>query len=274
MKKDNKLPEEEQVQLHKILPPEKPEVPEEGFVPYCAAADADTRTKRKTVILIVLAAVLLLLTLGVFLARRMNFYRKTLNALTFDYRTGEAVNENSANDLGAIAKKISAQMEGKKVHASAVTYSFNVDGGMYTDIASYDYTRNGAESLLDVRTASEKSLFSKKLSLRSTGSAIDRKKGSKWVTAEGEYIPDLYDYFFATEDHGDITLECCDAYETDINSKIYNCEIWLMQQGAAVDANFTTLYRYYDGETLAGVRILYSTDTVMDVYDVKSYEFN
>ena len=106
MKKENTPPEEEQIVLHSILPPEEAEKPEEGFVPYCADAksDSDRRTGRKTVTLIVLAGVLLLIPLGVYLTRLLNFYNKTLNGLSFDYRNGEETDESSAENPGEISR--------------------------------------------------------------------------------------------------------------------------------------------------------------------------
>lgn len=276
MSKEKKQPEEDAVQLHSILPPDEPEVPEEGFVPYCADAksDGDKRLGRKAVILIVLAALLVLVPVFVFTARRLNFFHKTINQLAFDYREGETADENHAEQFGGYSLKISEQMKDKQVSVSAVTYSFNDKGGMFTDVASYDYTKNGAESVLDVCIGSEKSLFSKKMTLRNNGSRTEMKKGSGWEADNDAYVPPLSDFFFGTKNHGDISFECCDGYETVVGKTNYNCEIWLMQAGSDSNAEYYTLYRYFDGGKLAAVRVLVSTDTLMDVYDIRSYSFS
>lgn len=275
--KDEKTPaENEAVQLHTILPPDEPEQPEEGFVPYCAEATqiGGGRTRIKTVILIILSALFILMLVFILAARHNNFFRKTVNSLSFDYRNGEAADEISSDDPGQYSRRLSEQMNGNQFTADANVYTFDEKGGMFAEISNYNYTKNSAEQILQVRSGTEKSVFTDCLTLRSNGSLTERKKGSNWVQTTDEYIPPLCDYFFETQSHGNILLNCHDAFDTIIGSTNYHCEIWLMQEGTDSNAVYFTLYRYFDGSKLAGVRVLASTDTLMDVYDIQSYSFS
>ena len=44
-----------------------------------------------------------------------------------------------------------------------------------------------------------------------------------------------------------------------------------MEDSTGSQTVYTTLYRYYSGNRLAGVRILFDYDRIMEVYDIKSY---
>ena len=57
----------------------------------------------------------------------------------------------------------------------------------------------------------------------------------------------------------------------NVDGKNYTCELWLMEDNSGSKTVYTTIYRYYDGSRLAGVRLLFDYDDLMEVYDIKNY---
>ena len=79
---------------------------------------------------------------------------------------------------------------------------------------------------------------------------------------------------FAVENTPNVAYSCYDSYQSVVNGKAYTCEIWLMCKYDSTGEQYNTLYRYYDGGRLAGVRILLGTDELMEVLDIRDYSFS
>ena len=138
-------------------------------------------------------------------------------------------------------------------------------------VTEYVYSHNSSEDTLDIQVGSENALFKKSYSYRRNSSGYQIKTGGEWKSDSEAYIPKLNEYFFGTENHGGMLFECQEASMVSVNGKDYTCELWLMEDNSGSKTVYTTIYRYFNGSRLAGVRILFDFDKLMEVYDVKSY---
>ena len=277
MKQDNSpLRDEEKIILPTLETPDQPELPEEGFVPYCADAesDGDRRQKRKIRILLVLIILIVCIFVFSIVSTKCNFYQKTVKSLRFDYTAGETTDETPDDDPGRCARAISAQIQEKTVTVHTYTYLFDDQGNLSNNISAYDYEKSASGTNMDIRIGSAKSLVTKKRSLRTGASGIEEQKGKTWEVSPDSRIPNLAEWFFATQSHDKIRFECAGAYETIVGKTNYLCEVWLMEDDSKAEPEYTTLYRYYDGSRLAGVRMLKSSEDVMYVFDITDYSFS
>lgn len=244
------------------------------FVPYAAEAFAESEKKNKQffkyVILLSVIVLLIIVYIVMQAAKKNNFYRETVSELTFDYRLGEAVMEDSASRTGKgdIAKSIAESFQNRGVRIRAVQYYLNNDRTMHSDISEYEFTHNGEGDMAEIEIGTVNALFSKTQTVRRNASGVQIKKGSDWEPAEGISLPHLYDYCFAISSYDNNTVLPCDqAYETYVNGSSMICEIWRMQTGNS----YFTVYRYYKSGTLKAIRVLNSQDDLMCVYEIKGY---
>lgn len=257
-----------------LPPPPEDEKPEEGFVPYCAseeAAEQQRNPKKKLIIPLILIVVLILALAVSMIARAFNYYNAVLSKLRFDYREGEGIVSEELNTKGSKAKELSAQIGDRPVHVNAAMYMFDANQKLLDVMSEYDYRHSQQEDILDVHTGSKNSLFMKSFSYRKSPLGNQSKKGSEWVADPDAYVPKLNEYFFGTEDHGGIRYGFQQSSRVEIGGKYYTCELWLMEDASGSQTVYTTLYRYYDDSDLAGVRILFDYDNIMEVYDVRNY---
>lgn len=246
---------------------EREEQPEEGFVPYCGSEEAEAHRKPRLYFVILgIAAVLAVLGLAVLLiGRNFNFYRKTLNTLQFDYRGGESTTSDWTLDKGACAEALSAEIGRQQVTVDAVLYLFGGDSELLGGVSAYHNVHNVNEDVLTARSGSSKWFFTKKTELR-----VGLKNGNAPVT-EDYRKPLLYEMLFGTESHDAYWFECYDTMRASVGTKQYICEIWLMEDDSLAAPSYYTLYRYYLGDKLAGLRVLNDKDEVMEVYDIQDY---
>lgn len=268
------MEEKEKIELPVLPPAPEDEKPEEGFVPYCGsdeAAEEDPRPKKKLILLLILVAALVLVFVISLAARHFNYYHSVLNRLQFDYREGEGVYEGVDDTGGSLAKALSDQIGDSPVQLHTAMYMFDANQKLINYVSEYDYRHDAEGDTLDVKTGTEKSLFKKSFSYRRTMTGNQKRKGSDWEYNSEAYVPKLNEYFFGTQDHGGIRYAFQESSDVEIGGKNYTCELWLMEDASGSQTVYTTLYRYYSGSQLAGVRILFDFDTVMEVYDVRNY---
>ena len=266
---------EQEKEYQPILPPPpEDEKPEEGFVPYCGSEEAKLdmpKSNKKIIILIILIAAAVILTGISIISRKYNFYQSALSALQFDYRQGEVIYDESIDHPGSLAKALSEQIGNRPVHVDTTMYLFDLKQTLQNIMTEYAYSHSADESILEVRTGSEKSLFMKHFTYRASSMGYQKKSGSSWKDDPDAYVPKLNEYFFGTQDHAGIRYGCEQSSEVNVNGKNYTCELWLMEDNSGSKTVYTTIYRYYDGSRLAGVRLLFDYDELMEVYDIKNY---
>ena len=268
------MDEKEQV-YEPILPPSpEDEKPEEGFVPYCGSDEAELaerKPNKKLILLLILIAVFAALLLISVVARKNNFYHAVLQNLRFDYQEGEAVFDENLEAAGSRARALSEEIGNQNLRIDAAMYMFDEKQELQNIMTEYTYSHNNAEDILEVRTGSENALFMKSFTYRRDGVGYQKKSGSSWKNDPEAYVPKLNEYFFGTEDHNGMYFACQQSSDVSVSGKDYTCELWLMEDRSGSQTVYTTIYRYYDGARLAGVRILFDFDTIMEVYDVKNY---
>lgn len=266
---------EQEKEYQPILPPAPDdEKPEEGFVPYCGSDEAETelpKSNKKFVLLISLIIVVVLLAFIMMFARKYNFYQSALNGLQFDYQQGEIVYNESIDSPGSLAASLSEQIGNRPVRVDAAMYLFDQKQNIQNIMTEYSYSHSADESILDVRTGSEKSLFMKHFTYRASSMGYQKKSGSDWKDDPDAYVPKLNEYFFGTQNHAGIRYGCEQSSEVNVDGKDYTCELWLMEDNSGPKTVYTTIYRYYSGSRLAGVRLLFDYDDLMEVYDIKNY---
>lgn len=244
------------------------EAEEAPFVPYVREA-YQTNSKRKKIGLILLAVLALIAALlGGFIlfARHFNFYRKTMDALQFDYRNGESMDEETKNDLAVLSEALAGRIGSTgTVHANVCV--FNEKGALAATVSQYDYSFSPEQEELLIRTGSEDWFLTQNTGLRRKDGKVQEQKGNDWTDSD-ERFPQLYDFFFGTADHDNVKLRCADAYYTGVGSTTYVCELWLMETPNA----YYTVYRYFNHGNLAAVRVLSSKDTLMEVYDITALD--
>lgn len=254
-------------------PPAEPEQPEAGFVPYCAEA-ADEKPKRnwKLVLLIILLILVIIGFCFTLFSRKLNFYSRTLSALNFDYRNGESSAVQDETGDGHYAGNLSQQCKNHQVDLKAVEYTFDESRNISKTLTRYDYSYNVNEVVSEAKIGTANWFLTQKQGYRySKANGLETGNGDKWEPASEGYIPALFTYCFATESNAVESFRWRDTYQTEVNGIQYNCEIWLLCDTGSGSPVYLTLYRYYNGERLAGVRVLSNTDDFMTVYDIQEY---
>jgi len=261
----------------KLKSPDKPEQPEEGFVPYVSevAEQQDTGKKRKIFLMLslILLAVVILIAALLLILPRFNRYHKVMKNLSFDYRD-EIPGEQDLETTGQRSIDIAKELTDQPVRVKAACYLLNSEDKSDGTVAEYEYLSSLGLTQLKTVTSAKKSLKSKTKEVRTRGKGYELYDGSDWKPAEKEFIPDLRDYFFGITSHDNVTIGCYDTYQTTVNGKSYVCEVWLIDEDFPNKTVYSTLYRYYDGNRLAGVIVLHDTDDLKEVYDISSYEIN
>ncbi len=260
-----------------ILEPSDPdEQPEEGFIPYCGSEEAAQTEKRLFSVRHIpffIAGVLALLVLLNLIGRPFNFYHNMLDGLRFDYTEGEIMDEEPMQKHSSISRSIAETIGNKPVHINACLYVMDEKFQVDSIISEYDYQHETGMDTLISRSGSSGSFFTKTVTYRRDGSGTKKKSGSDWKADPNAFVPNLYEFFFGTEDHGAYEFSLYEIHGADVKGMRYTCEIWLMSQTVGSEMLYYTLYRYFDGNQLAGVRVLCDIDTTIEIYDVKSYSF-
>ena len=261
-------------QLTVLLPPDEPEKPEEGFVPYAAEAleAAGKKQKRKVVLLLVLLFLAVAGFVFTFLAKTQNFYQRTLMSLKFNYLEGEIegdVDEFSEGDLSAA---LSDQCRGRQIQAEAVLYTFNEEGALLNSLSTYSYSYTPQEQLLNTCSGASGWFSKKKSQMRLTAeNGFEIMEKGAWKQQQEGSMTLLYDFFFETKSDENKQFQFRQSQKAVIEKKPYTLEVWTLCDKSTGKSIYYTLYRYFSGMTLAGVRVLSSEDKLMDVYDIQSY---
>lgn len=264
------MDENEKVTLAVLPHPEEDEKPEEGFVPYCGSEESKSAKRHPNVKYIVLIVLAVIVCIGLF-GRKCNFYHAVLQNLHFDYREGEAIIEETIEGSGNYARALTDEIAGQPIQVQAAMYMFDEKQNLQNIMSEYDYTHNGVEDILDVKTGSENSMFMKHFTYRKSSAGYQKKSGKSWKEDAEAYVPKLNEYFFGTQDHNGMLFTCEQSSLVSVSGKRYTCELWLMEDNSGSQTVYTTIYRYYDGSRLAGVCLLFDFDTMIEVYDIKNY---
>ena len=265
--------------LSKPEAPEQPEQPEEGFVPYAAEAAEEEKQKGRhrlrVLIPLILLIVVLIAAALLLILPKFNRYHKVMKELSFDYRMRkEEIGDREGITPGMLAAKLATELKDQPLRVKAACYLIDESGKEDGTVVEYNYFSSKGLEQLDTCTSAKDSLRKEEKAVRIAGAGYERKEDGKWVSAENEYIPDLRDYFFGVQTHGAVTVGCYDSYHTTVNGKAYVCEIWLIEEQIGSKTVYNTVYRYYDGEKLAGVIILRDDEKLNEVYDISDYEIN
>ncbi|MBQ8921283.1 MAG: hypothetical protein IJ060_03860 [Oscillospiraceae bacterium] len=264
--------------LQKLESPAEPEKPEEGFVPYAAEAAAEEKSGRKHKKLILIPLILLsviALAAGVLLLlTRFNRYHSVMKNLKFDYRAEEIPGGREGVEQGARSIALADRIGSQPVRVKAAVYLLDDNGKTDQTVLEYNYLSSMGLTQLKTVSSAASSIRSQTTELRTKGEGYETLEDGEWKPAEKGYIPPLYDYFFEVRSHNNITIGCYDTYETQVGGKDYICEIWLIDEQIGDTVQYDTVYRYYDGESLAGVIVLRDSDNWKEVFDIQSYEIN
>ena len=264
-------------QLTILLPPDEPEKPEPGFIPYAAEAmeAADKKQKRKIVLLVILLVLAIAGFVFAFLAKTQNFYQRTLSSLKFNYLDGEIEGEVDEFSEGELSVALSDQCRGKQVQAEAVLYTFNEEAALLNSLSTYSYSYTPQEQQLNICSGASGWFSKKKSQMRLTAeNGFEMKEKGSWTPQQEGSMPLLYDFFFETKSDENKQFQFRGAEKTFIESKPYTLEVWTLCDKSTGKNVYYTLYRYFAGMSLAGVRVLSSEDKLMDVYDVQSYSIS
>lgn len=221
-------------------------------------------------ILVILGTFLVLLFGFILVSRYASLYARTVRNLGFDYRQGEQSSDSLLSNDTSVAVEIASQLQGESVSIDAVTMLFDENGGYTPTLTLYDYHRNDAESTLMMKTCAAFWLPVESTELKQTGDVCYTKSGGDWVQDDSLQIPDLYAYCFSVDEDDGFSLY--QRYSSTVDDDVYLCELWLMEDRSGDETIYNTLYRYYDGDTLCGVRLLPSYSTDMLVFDIREYE--
>lgn len=266
--------EEERIVLPELpQPPEQPEKTEEGFVPYAAeAAQNDRNSTRKVVFVLILVLLIVAFIVVIAFGRKFNFYQETIGTLRFDYRNGEVNGPPIEDAMHSYAVELAQQTRGRQINASIVHYQFDEQKHLEQTVTKYDYAYNVNEVRADIKKGTASWYGAREQTVRRTDTnGYQIMKGSDWVEDDQAYIPPLYTYLFEIGETPTRRFDWHQSYDSVINGKIYTCEIWLLTDTSSGEPVYLTLYRYYDGSTLRGVRIANQFDMTLQVYDVQSY---
>lgn len=246
---------------------EAEEQPEEGFVPYCGSEEFAKRNRPKMYFIILgILAVAAVVGISVLLiGRTFNLYHTVMDTLQFDYRNGEEVTDDLSLEFGGCASALSEQIGRQQVTVDAFMYLYDEDGNLVDAVSEYHNVHNVNEDVLTARSGSKSWAFSQKFEIR-----LPLKNGNPPVTDEYRK-PLLYELMFDTVSHDAYIFECYDTVRSSVNDKPYICEIWLLADYSLEEPSYYTLYRYYQNDKLAGLRVLNARDAAMEVYDIRDY---
>jgi len=257
--------------------PEIKDIPEEGFVPYVTEAETDTKANRKhrLTLLIPVFILVIVLAIAIFLLMipRFNRYQKVMKRISFEYQNEIPGNEDTEN-AGKHALTIAKELGSQPVRVNAVCYLLDDNNRKDNTVSEYEYL--SSQGLVQLKTiiSAKKAYKSSVKEIRTRGNGYEYLDGDDWKPSEKEYIPDFRDYFFGIVSHDNVTIGCYNTYQTTVNGKPYLCEVWLMDEQIGNHTAYSTIYRYYDGQRLAGVIILHDADQIKEVYEITSYEIN
>lgn len=231
----------------------------EPFVPYVTEAmqsESGKKKKRLLILVIVLIVLNVIIVTVTAIGRRHNFYERTMKSLSFDYRSGESVDDAVSLPHGDLARHIAEEIGSHKLTAHAVNYLIDGTGALDDTVISYDYTHSPDGDSLKAQTGVRGWIV---------------KRNSE-VSAEPGKVLSVYDFCFSVDSRPGVKFECIDGYETAVGRNIFDCELWLMEDSTDSRTMYYTLYRYYSGGRLAGVRVLTQLNNNMSVFDVTGYE--
>ena len=132
-------------------------------------------------------------------------------------------------------------------------------------VSEVSYLHSSDTDLMTIKAGSKRWLFPNKTEIK-----LPLKEGYPPITQEYNK-PLLSELMFGTASHGAYYFEVYDAYRSSVNGQQYICEVWLLADASLSEPSYYTLYRYYQDEKLAGLRVMSDRDSVMEVYDIKSY---
>ena len=234
-------------------------------------AAEERKQKRKVRLLLILTLLCVLLGVSFICNQTLNYYDRTINALSFDYRQREEVDPAPLPEAGEKAQAVAASV-GSSVKVSTVEMWFDAQEKLANTLSGMEYEYSSSGETLSVRTGIRDWFLTKKRSLRRTSGKSEEELGETWNEVSDAEFPCLYDFFFAVEDSDMRLLQCSSSYATTVGSTRYTCEIWLLQTVMNGQIEYFTLYRYYgENGRLAAVRVLQSGTTMMAVYEIKDY---
>ena len=253
-------------------PEHESDIPEDGFVPFQLEL-AEKKRRRKIRMLIILSVLAALLGILLIFGRLFNFYDRTMKHLRFDYRGGETIDNESIFMSYDTATEAEKSVQDKTLNLNANVYCFDDKANLSLVVSQYRYSRSeDGTAELKVKLGAKGGILTKTNRFRTNaeGQVLEIRNGKESISADTATAL-LYDYFFSTEDHGNINLQCTDAYRTVVGEKTYECEVWLMSVTRGAGKSYYTIYRYYDDQKLAAVRVIDSADDLMMVYDITEY---
>ena len=269
---------QEQLTGHFILPepptpPETPVQPEEGFVPYCGEqAGKQSRSFVKFTVLLILGLLVAAGVIVIIFGRTFNFYQTVIGSLSFDYRDGEMAGDPIEDEYESYAALLADQCRGKQLNATIVHYQFDDQRNLDSVVTKYEYAYNVNEVRADIKRGTAKWYGAKEQTVRRTNvNGYEILKGNEWQSTPDAYIPPLYTYLFEVGETESRKFDWYASLDSVVNGKLYTCEIWLLTDNSGSETVYLTLYRYYQGDRLCGVRVLNNIDTSTQVYDVQSY---
>ena len=264
--------------LPQLASPAEPEQPEEGFVPYAAEAAAAEKSGIKRRLRLLIPLILLGLTAVVtgtlLLLMKFNRYHTVMKNLKFDYRTEETPGSRDGIEPGALSVAAASQIGTQPVRVKTAAYLLDDNGKTDNTVLEYTYLSSMGLTQLKTVSSAVSSIRSKTTEIRTKSSGIETLEDGHWKASEKGYIPPLFDYFFEVHSHDNMTIGCYDTYATTVGSKEYVCEVWLIDERIGESVQYDTVYRYFDGDTLAGVIILRDSDEWKEVFDIQSVEIN
>ncbi len=256
-----------------IVKPEFNLPSEEEFHPLEDAIGADYSKKRLPLFLLIPIIIAVLLFFFLLYNNFFNFYRRTLFGLDFDYRNGESVTDVQILEQ-PISKTVADSIPtDSSLQLKTAEYSVSEVGKVGSEVTKYEYFNSTGEETLKIKTGKDKFFLSSSDSLRRNGEGqIEEKHFGKWDKSE-ESIQNLRAFFFSVESDDDYEIKYHSTQKATIEDENYDCEIWLMTRTVYSSQSYYTIYRYYQNNTLKGVRILSNYSDMMQIFDVKSYEF-
>ena len=263
-------------QENRIIKPElpPPDLEAEANFKLEPIPDDEGRQKRKIRLFLILLIAAAMIGALLIINNTLNFYDVHMRRMQFDYREGELVSGQSPAEPGKKATEIAGEINGRQVSVQAEMLLYNSEGEASLTLSAYTYKYTSGSEELSYRTGTKDLLFTKSGTLRRDGTGLQKKSGSSWEHTDDGNIMNLYGYCFAAADFGKNTVSPHESYYTEVGGKTYLCEIWLMaEELGSGGVRYNTLYRYYDGDRLAAVRVLKSDQELMEVYEIKDYSF-
>lgn len=263
----NRIPAEETTPADDVPKLQKPvfPTPQEDYAPLPDAIGAEQKKPVFRIITCIVAGLALLAGIFLLCSNLFGLYDRTFKQLSFDYRDGETIGEVIAE------LPESRSIEDKTISITAARYSFDSAEQLDISASALEYSHNSTEDSLHEKIGVPNWLFSQSYNLRQIGNFCEEKSLFRWKSTDEHFVPDLAAICFATESTDRAVIQFYDHYHSEVDGKNYQCEIWLMEEIVSGQTVYHTIYRYYDGDRLAAVRVVKSNSDFMDVYDIKSY---